>query len=125
MTTHGSFGFVLEYVTDIETAKAFYVDVLGLEVEREAPVFVQFKDRDGGNHYAIASDERLSEGREPEIYWVIGDAETAHAELLEKGVTTSEVRQMPFGKVFGIEDPAGQQSFLVEFARQRPSQAVS
>jgi predicted enzyme related to lactoylglutathione lyase len=125
MTTQCRFGFVLEYVTDIEAVKSFYVDVLGLEIEREAPVFVQFKDRDGGNHYAIASDERLSEGKEPEIYWTIDDAEAAYTALSGKGVTTSEVRAMPFGKVFGVTDPAGQQSFLIEFAAQRPSQPVS
>lgn len=125
MTPGCTFGFVLEYVTDIEAAKRFYVDVLGLEVEREAPVFVQFRDTSGGNHYAIASDERLSEGKEPEIYWVVDDAESAYADLSAKGVTTSDIRIMPFGKVFSIRDPAGQQSFLIEFAAVRPSQAVS
>jgi extradiol dioxygenase family protein len=37
------FGFAIEYVEDIEAAKRFYVDVLGLEVQREAPQFVQFE----------------------------------------------------------------------------------
>lgn len=125
MSAGCTFGFVLEYVTDIEATRRFYVDVLGLEVEREAPVFVQFRDRTGGNHYAIASDERLSEGKEPEIYWVIDDAESTYADLSAQGVTTSDIRMMPFGKVFSIMDPAGQQSFLIEFAAVRPSQAVS
>jgi catechol 2,3-dioxygenase-like lactoylglutathione lyase family enzyme len=49
-----TFGFVLEYVTDIEAATRFYVEVIGLEIERHHPVFVQF------NHFAIASDESMS-----------------------------------------------------------------
>lgn len=40
MTATPRFGFALEYVTDVEAVKRFYVDVLGLEVEREHPTFV-------------------------------------------------------------------------------------
>jgi len=54
MTTKPQFGFALQYVTDIQAAKRLYVDVLGLEVQREAPVFVQFPN------FAIASDESIS-----------------------------------------------------------------
>ena len=34
------FGFVVEYVKEIEAAKRFYVDVLGLKVECEHPGYV-------------------------------------------------------------------------------------
>jgi len=34
MSVRPRFGFVVEYVTDIEAAKRFYLDVMGLEVER-------------------------------------------------------------------------------------------
>ena len=54
MTIKPEFGFILEYVTDIEAAKRFYINVMGLEVGRTSPVFVQFK------HFAIASDEPLA-----------------------------------------------------------------
>ena len=33
-STTPHFGFVLEYVPDISTAKAFYTDILGLKAER-------------------------------------------------------------------------------------------
>ena len=59
MSTDLCYGLILEYVTDIPAAKTFMVDVLGLEVERDSPVFVQFKDRNGVA-FAIASDESLS-----------------------------------------------------------------
>lgn len=121
MTTKPRFGFALEYVSDIEAAKRFYVEVLGLEVEREAPVFVQFKDQAGAN-YAIASDESMSGSRGLEMYWLVDDAEAAFSELSQKVEVSVPLKQMSFGKVFGINDPAGQAQYLLEFARNRPSQ---
>ena len=119
MSTKATFGFVLEYVDDIEQGTRFYVDALGLEVDRQHPVFVQFKD-----HYAIATDESLGGGREPELYWLVDDAEAAFAELSERGEVSMPLRQLPFGKVFGIKDPAGQVQYLTELAADRPSQRV-
>jgi len=112
------FGFVLEYVSDIETAKQFYVEVMGLEVERDHPTFVQF------NSFAIASDQPLGRTGEPELYWLVDDAEAAFSELSAKAEVSMPLKQLPFGKVFAINDPKGRQWFLVELARDRPSQAV-
>jgi catechol 2,3-dioxygenase-like lactoylglutathione lyase family enzyme len=117
------YSMTVEYVPDIEDAKRFYTDVLGLEIEREAPTFVQFRDGAGVN-YAIANDEPLSDGQAREIYWATDDAERAHADLSRRGVAATPVRELPFGKVFSVTDPAGQPIFLIEFAQQRPSQAV-
>lgn len=118
MSSKPEFGFVIEYVKDIETAKQFYVDVLGLEVERVSPVFVQF------HHFAIASDESMSGNRDPEIYWLVDDAQAAYSDLSQKAEVVLPLKQMPFGKVFGIKDPSGQSFFVLEFAEERPSQAV-
>ncbi len=120
MNTKPAFGFILEYVTDIEAARRFYVDVLGLEVERYHPVFVQFN-----NHFAIANDASLTGTSEPEVYWLVEDAEAAFQEFSQKAEITRPLAQMPFGKVFSIRDPAGRPLFLVEFARERPSRPVS
>ena len=83
MTSKPTFGFALEYVTDIEESKRFYVDVLGLEVERVAPVFVQFTD-----HFAIASDESMDGSDALELYWFVDDAEAAF-KALPKGTEIS------------------------------------
>ncbi len=123
MTTKPHFGFGLEYVSDIETAKRFYVEVLGLEVEREAPGFVQFKDQ-AGDYFAIASDESMSGSRGLELYWLVDDAEAAFSELSQKAEVSVPLKQMPFGKVFGIKDPAGQPQYLLELAQNRPSRHV-
>ena len=123
MTTTARFGFALEYVTDIEPVKRFYVDVLGIEVLREAPAFVQFKDP-AGTSFAIANDESIGGTRETELYWIVDDAEAAFADLSQQASVSVPLKQLPFGKVFGIRDPAGQPLYVVELARNRPSQPV-
>ncbi len=118
MTNKPKFGFALEYVTDIEAAKRFYVEVLGLEVERYHPTFVQF------SNFAIASDESLSGTRDPELYWLVDDAEAAFNAFSQKAEISLPLKQMPFGKVFAIQDPAGRPRYLLELAKDRPSQPV-
>lgn len=118
MMSKPKFGFFLEYVSDIEAAKRFYVDIFGLEVERTSPVFVQFK------HFAIAGDESMTGTRDPEVYWVVENAEVSFQEFSQKAEIVMPLKQMPFGKVFGIKDPEGQVQYLIEFAQDRPSQTV-
>lgn len=101
MNKKPEFGFILEYVTDIEAAKEFYVSVMGLKVERTSPVFVQFK------HFAIASDESLSGTNEPEVYWIVEDVQAAFQDLSVRAEVIMPLKEMPFGKVFSIKDPAG------------------
>ena len=112
------FGFVLEYVTDIEAAKSFYIDVMGLEMERYHPTFVQF------GVFAIASDESMTGSRDPELYWLVDDAEAAFRDLSQKAKVDSPLKQMPFGKVFSIKEPGGRSRYLLELARDRPSRVV-
>jgi predicted enzyme related to lactoylglutathione lyase len=118
MAIEPHFAFTLEYVPDVDAAKQFYEEVLGLKVERYHPTFVQF------DRFALASDEAMSGSAEPELYWAVEDADAAFAELSGKAEVTMPLKQMPFGKVFGVKDPAGRPRYLIEFARNRPSQAV-
>jgi catechol 2,3-dioxygenase-like lactoylglutathione lyase family enzyme len=118
------FAFPIEYVSDIQATRRFFVDVLGLEVDREAPTFIQFKARDGAS-YAIASDEPMQPGVTPELWWTVEDAEAAFEDMASKSEISMPLQQMPFGKCFGIKDPAGQVHYVLEFATQRPSQHVS
>jgi predicted enzyme related to lactoylglutathione lyase len=112
------FAFVLEYVRDVDAARRFYEGVLGLKAERYAPNFVQY------DRFALASDESLGGNNEPELYWVVDDADAALRELSAKAEVAMPLRQMPFGKVFAVKDPAGRPRYVLEFAAQRPSQAV-
>jgi len=120
------FGFALEYVSDVDSAKRFFVEVLGLEVERDHPTFVQFKAGDGAR-YAIASDEPMDPraADKPELWWVIDDAEAAYREISARAEVSMPLRQMPFGTCFGVKDPAGQVHYLLEFAQERPSRQVA
>jgi predicted enzyme related to lactoylglutathione lyase len=112
------FEFALEYVEDVEEARHFYENVMGLKAERAHPTFVQY------GHFAIASDERVGEGGEPELYWSVADADAALAELTGKAEIAVPMKAMPFGKVFAVKDPAGRPRFLLEWAKKRPSEAV-
>ncbi len=116
MSVQPKFGFILEYVTNIEAARRFYEDVLGFQVERYHPVFVQFN-----NHFAIASDKSLTGSRAPEVYWLVDDAEAAFKELSSKAEIMIPLKQAAYGRVFAIKDPAGWPLFLLEFSRDRPS----
>jgi len=118
MSSKPEFGMVLEYVTDIEAAARFYTEVIGLEVERSHPTFVQF------HNFAIASDESLGGSRERELYWIVDDAQAAFDELAPKAEVGLPLQEKPFGKVFGLKDPSGQPIYILEWARVRPSQAA-
>jgi catechol 2,3-dioxygenase-like lactoylglutathione lyase family enzyme len=109
------FGFSLEYVEDINEARRFYENVMGLAVERASPQFVQFEN------FAIASDAPQGTNGEREVYWVLDDADAFHAELSQTARITLPLKRMPFGKVFAIEGAAGKPCYFVEFAADRPS----
>jgi catechol 2,3-dioxygenase-like lactoylglutathione lyase family enzyme len=112
------FALTVEYVADIQAAKRFYVDVLGLTVQREHPTYVEFQN------FAIAVDESLSGTGEPELFWLVPDAEAAFERLAQEAEVSLPLSEKPFGKVFGIKDPDGRPRYLLELAKERPSQPV-
>ena len=120
--TQAQFAFPLQHVADIQAAKRFFVDVLGLEVERDAPTFVQFK-----TGYALGSDQPMdgAPANAPELWWVVDDVAAAFREMSAKAEVSVPLRQMPFGTCFGIKDPDGQIHYLLQFAQVRPSQPVA
>ena len=111
-----TFGFVIEPVENTETAKRFYTEVMGLKVQREHPVYVQF------DHFAIASDGAKTTSLEPEIYWLVDDVERAFAEVSRKAEITHPLKEEGFGKFFGVKDPVGRTQFVLQLAANRPSQ---
>jgi predicted enzyme related to lactoylglutathione lyase len=118
MTPHRSFAFVLTYVTDIPAARRFYVDVLGLPLQREHATFLQFEG------FAVASDESLSGKNVPEVYWEVDDIDGCYAALQDHATVILPLTERPFGRVFAVQDPAGNPCYLVQFATHRPSQPV-
>src|SRR5260370_40455455 len=110
-------GFALEYVSDVAAGKRLFVDVLGVEVERDHPTFVQFKAGDGAS-YAIASDQPMDPAAadKPELWWVVEDAEAAFRQMSARAEVSMSLRQMPFGSCFGLKDSTGHGTYLTEVA---------
>ena len=123
MPNTARFAFVLEYTSDVQATRRFFTDVLGLQLERDHPTFVQLKDA-AGTAYAIASDEPMDKNTAREVWWTVDNAEQACAEMSKNAQLAMPFREMPFGTCFGIKDPNGQVHYLLEFAQQRPSQPV-
>ncbi len=112
------FGFAVVHAHDIEKTKRFYVESLGLAVEREAPTFVQFE------HFAISSDTPLTPDGDTELYWLVDDAQAAYRAMSAKGAVSHPLETKPFGTMFGVKDPDGRTRFVLELAAKRPSKVV-
>lgn len=119
MNEQPRFGFVVEYVKEMEVAKHFYVETFGLKVEREHPTFIQFET------FAIATDEPMGGEAKQEVYWLVKNAESVLASLPERTEVCLPLKQVPFGKVFGVKDPDGNPRYVLELANNRPSKQVS
>lgn len=115
MDAKARFGFVVEYVKDMEAARRFYEEAMGLQIQRHHPTFIQFEN------FAIATDEPLGGESTQELYWLVDDAEAALRERSAKAEVCLPLTTLPFGKVFGIRDPDGHPCYLLELAHERPS----
>jgi hypothetical protein len=62
----------------------------------------------------------MAGGGEPELYWLVDDAEAAFSDLSKKTEVSLPLEQKPFGKVFGIKDTDGRSRYLL--SKNRPSQ---
>lgn len=118
MTQGMRFGFVVEYVQDMDAARRFYVDLLGLKVEREHPEFIQF------DTFAIAKGTPLDGESMQEVYWLVDDAEAAYKELSSRAEISVPLQRVPFGTVFGLLSPDGFSRYVLELAQNRPSRVV-
>lgn len=100
-------------VADLETAKAWYSDILGVEPYFDQPFYVGYNV--GGYELGLDPDmDGVTSGNNVGIYWGVADAAASFAELVAKGAKVdSEPRDVgdgiivasvldPFGNVFGI-----------------------
>jgi predicted enzyme related to lactoylglutathione lyase len=100
-------------VTDIDRAKAFYVDQLGFADDWDVTVdehvrFVQLTPQ--GSACSIAFGKGLTEaapGSVRGMQMVIADADAARAELTSKGVEVGPVDEQPWGRFVYFTDPDG------------------
>ena len=75
MATQPQFGFVLEYVKDMDAAVRFYTDVMGLKPKRTHPTFVEF------DYFALATDAPMDRSDGQEVWWIEEAAAASFAEL--------------------------------------------
>ncbi|MCA0326450.1 MAG: glyoxalase/bleomycin resistance/dioxygenase family protein [Proteobacteria bacterium] len=114
MTTP-QFALAVRYVRDMPAARRFYVDVLGLKPQREHASFIQFA------HFALASDAPLGDDRAAELCWLVDDIDAAWGQLQTQGRVRMPLTDLPFGRIFSIDDADGHPCYVMQWAAARPS----
>ncbi|MDX6213208.1 MAG: hypothetical protein QOF82_2295 [Frankiales bacterium] len=107
-------------VTDIDRAKAFYVEQVGFHADHDHRVsdevrFVQLTPP--GSACSIAFGQGLSDmapGSQRGIQVVVEDAAAARAQLVARGVAASDVDVQPWGSFVTFADPDGNRWTLQE-----------
>jgi catechol 2,3-dioxygenase-like lactoylglutathione lyase family enzyme len=104
-------------VEDIKRSRAFYIDILGLEVLHDWDVMLIFKDR-----FSIHQADRVLPKEEAErifrkgkqgqsnviIYFEVENIQSSFMSMQEKGVIIIHgIVQLPQQKIFRMADPDG------------------
>jgi catechol 2,3-dioxygenase-like lactoylglutathione lyase family enzyme len=100
-------------VSDVDRAKAFYVDQVGFNADHDHRVsdtvrFVQLTPP--GSACSIALGEGIVEGAPGSVKGlqiVVPDIQAAHDHLAERGVDVSEVQHLEWGSFVYFADPDG------------------
>jgi predicted enzyme related to lactoylglutathione lyase len=100
-------------VSDVDRAKAFYVDQAGFVADQDQTVsddirFVQLTPPGSACSIAIGKGlTAMKPGSLDALQIVVADIHEARAELAERGVDVSEVEVMPWGSFVYFSDPDG------------------
>jgi predicted enzyme related to lactoylglutathione lyase len=100
-------------VTDVDRAKAFYVEQVGFNADHDHRVsdemrFVQLTPP--GSACSIAIGTGIMEtvpGSVQGLQLVVADADAARAHLVERGVDVGELQDFPWGRFVFFKDPDG------------------
>ncbi|MDQ4009504.1 MAG: glyoxalase superfamily protein [Actinomycetota bacterium] len=100
-------------VTDVDRAKAFYMEQVGFHADHDHQVtdalrFVQLTPP--GSACSIMLGTGITEmppGSQRGVQIVVEDVEAARRELLDRGVEASEVDVQPWGSFVTFSDPDG------------------
>lgn len=108
---------VVYHVDDLDAAKAWYVNVLGIEPYFDQPFYVGFNV--GGYELGLDPDMTgVTRGNGEVAYWGVADAAAEYKRLIDSGVKSDTAPRNvgegiivasvadPFGNIFGIiENP--------------------
>ena len=100
-------------VSDIDRAKAFYVDQVGFNDDHdhrfsEEIRFVQLTPPGSVCSISLTTGaHEMEPGSVEGLQLVVEDADAAHDELAERGVEVSDVQDFPWGRFVFFSDPDG------------------
>ena len=100
-------------VSDIDRAKAFYVNKAGFNADHDHQVtdelrFVQLTPPGSACSIALTSGaHQMKPGSVEGLQMVVDDAEASRNELAERGVEVSDVQKFPWGSFVFFNDPDG------------------
>jgi catechol 2,3-dioxygenase-like lactoylglutathione lyase family enzyme len=100
-------------VSDVDRAKAFYVDKAGFNADHDHVInenlrFVQLTPPGSACSISIGTGVTDAEpGSVKGMQVVVTDIEAAHAELSGRGVEVSDVQDFPWGRFVFFSDPDG------------------
>jgi predicted enzyme related to lactoylglutathione lyase len=101
-------------VSDVDRAKAFYVEQAGFNADHDHQVtddmrFVQLTPPGSACSISIGSGlgNTAAPGSVRGMQLVVDDIEAAHAELAGRGVDVSDVQHFPWGDFVFFSDPDG------------------
>jgi len=100
-------------VTDVDRAKAFYVDKIGFNADHDHTVsddlrFVQLTPPGSACSITIGIGVTDAEpGSVQGMQMVVSDINEAHATLSERGVDVGEIQNFPWGDFVFFNDPDG------------------
>jgi catechol 2,3-dioxygenase-like lactoylglutathione lyase family enzyme len=101
-------------VSDVDRAKAFYVDKAGFDLDHDHKVneeirFVQLTPPGSACSISIGTGlgVAMAPGSVQGLQVVVEDADAARAELAARGVEVSEVQEFPWGRFVFFQDPDG------------------
>ena len=111
-------------VSDVDRAKAFYVDQIGFNPDHDHQVdeqvrFVQLTPRGSACSISLTTGaHQMTPGSVEGLQLVVDDADAARAELIERGVEASEVQEFPWGRFVFFKDPDGNGWSVQEIGRR-------
>jgi catechol 2,3-dioxygenase-like lactoylglutathione lyase family enzyme len=102
-------------VSDVDRAKAFYVDRAGFNADHDHRIsdelrFVQLTPPGSACSIALGTGVTDAEpGSVKGLQLVVDDADAAHADLSGRGVEVGDVQEFPWGRFVFFADPDGNQ----------------
>jgi catechol 2,3-dioxygenase-like lactoylglutathione lyase family enzyme len=107
-------------VTDVDRAKAFYVDQVGFVADHDHQVneglrFVQLTPPGSACSVVLGVGiTQMAPGSQKGVQMVVGDAQACREQLIANGVDASPVDEQPWGKFVYFADPDGNSWALQE-----------